>query len=305
MHRYHLRIGTLHFSVACSSAMDCLERSRFLAYSTDETKPDVSVHIFGIDEPPLRRGPLTIKERAELTGGFAFPIDRFEAPSWESPLLLDEQVIQRLRDCSNHRSLVNLEIRMNSVTITDYLKHEIFLYFAQGVEENVASGRIDSHVFSCFMYDFDALMIHSSAVDWGGRAAVFLATDEGGKTTAAQLCTGGKILADDQVVFRRNDDRWCAHGTPWTTFPIEPGPSIPGAYFLLEKADSFSLTRLDSRELLSFLWDEQYTQRFHVPKAHQTLLFDLYRDLISFAPVYRMRFPVGRIDTEAILGCLG
>jgi len=305
MHQYHFYIGTVRFDITCSTEIDCLGRSRFRAYSTDEIEPDVSVHIIEVDKPPLHLRHLTIEERTELTGGFSFPIDRFEGPSWESPLLLDEQVRQRIRDGSNHKSLVNLEIRMNSVTITDFLKHEIFLYFTQGMEENVASGRIDPHIFSCFMYDFDALMIHSSGVDWDGRAAVFLATDEGGKTTAARLCAGGTVLADDQIVFRRNDDRWFAHGTPWTTFPPEPGPSIPGAFFLLEKADSFSLTRLDSRELLSFLWNEQYTQRFHIPKAHQTRLFDLYRDLISIAPVYRMRFPEDQVDTEAILGCLG
>jgi hypothetical protein len=305
MHRYHLHIGAIHFSIASSTTIDCIERSRFLAYATDEIEPDVSVHIIGVDEPPLHHRRLTIEERTELTGGFAFPIDRFEVPSWESPLLHDEQVRQRLRDSSDHKSLVNLEIRMNSVTITDFFKHEIFLYFAQGVEENVVAGRIDPHIFSCFIYDFDALMIHCSVVDWSGRAAVFLATDEGGKTTAARLCAGGTVLADDQIVFRRKDDRWFAHGTPWTTFPPEPGPSIPGAFFLLEKADSFSLTRLQSRDLLSFLWDEQYTQRFHIPKAHQTRLFDLYRDLISFAPVYRMCFPVDRVDTKAVLGCLG
>ena len=200
---------------------------------------------------------------------------------------------------------IALNIQRNSITVTDYLNHKINHFYSSGVEDNVRDGRIGLHQFSYILHKYNALMIHSSCVSFNGRAAVFLAMDEGGKTTAASLCKGERVLADDQIIFRKqDDDSWLAYGTPWTTFPPDPGHAVPAAFFLLEKADEFSLKKLGSRELFSFLWGEHKKARLLIPSMYQTVLFDLYRSLSSSAPVYLMKFPKDYIDQDAILECM-
>ncbi len=151
----------------------------------------------------------------------------------------------------------------------------------------------------------NAVMIHCSCVSFDGHAAVFLAMDEGGKTTAARLCDNGTVVADDQTLFKKDDkDRWLAYGTPWTTFTPHPAPTLPRAFFLLEKADSFSLKPLASRELLASLWNEHSTLSFILPGCKREAMFDIYRNLATSVPAYLMKFPKDYIDQEAILKCL-
>lgn len=239
-------------------------------------------------------------------------ISRFQQiPNDIDPSEVDSRVLSfapflaTLNNCSEYVESVILELRRNSVVVTDYIKHRRDAYFTKESEHSLMQSRISPIQFSVFLHDFDSLMIHSSCVSFNGKAAVFLAMDEGGKTTAASLCEGGRVLSDDQNLFRKQTDgSWLAFGTPWTTFPPDPGSTVPAAFFLLEKADEFSLQKLEPLKLFSFLWDEHSSSRFIVPKVYQTKLFDLYRSLSSSAPAYLMKFPRDYIDQEAILKCL-
>ena len=156
-----------------------------------------------------------------------------------------------------------------------------------------------------FFHNFNAMLIHSSCVDFNGKAAVFLAMDEGGKTTAASLFANGRVLSDDQNLFRlQDDDSWRVYGTPWTTFEPNPGFSIPKAFFLLKKANEFSLKPLTKTELLAFLWNEHHKSRLMIPKHYHTKILDLMRNLSASAPVYLMSFPKDYVDQDAIIQCL-
>jgi len=214
-------------------------------------------------------------------------------------------LIEILEHCSGYPEFVTLELLENSAVVIDFVRHRMDVFYTAAYEPFLLETRIDPSAYSPFLHDFDALMIHSSCVSFGGRAAVFLAADEGGKTTAAGLCRGGVVLSDDQNLFRKQGDgSWLAWGTPWTTFEPNTGSAVPGGFFLLEKADEFSLRRVEPLELFTFLWNEHYPLRFMVPKVYQTRLFDLYRELASSAPAYILKFPKDHIDQEAILKCL-
>ncbi len=256
--------------------------------------------------------PKELKRAANLSTVFKDLLPLFPAtssslhdPANDCALHAFPPFLQVLSECSGHASVVNLEIRGDSAVVKDYRSHRIDSFHTPGNAVSLRNARVDPTVFSVFLHDFDALLIHSSCVSFGGSAAVFLAMDDGGKTTAACLCGAGRVLSDDQVLFRRQTDgSWLAYGTPWTTFEPDTGSSVPGAFFLLEKSDRFSLQRLGPRELFSFLWDEHKAARFMLPKVYQTRLFDLYHALSMAAPVYLMKFPRDHIDSEAILKCL-
>lgn len=304
--KYTYKIASIVTALQSDVRIRCLEKHRFRKFTSRNRKPNSTVRYTHIDlNDSLSSSSFSHEERNTLLKTFSFPLKGFLDPDWGSVLLRTQTIRDWFLLCMAGGKHIALDIRKNSISVTDYLNHQIDHFYSSDVEENVSEGRIDSHLFSYSLHSFSAAMIHSSCVSFDGRAAVFLAMDEGGKTTAASLCKGGRVLADDQILFRKQDDSsWLAYGTPWTTFPPDPGHAVPAAFFLLEKADEFSLTELSSRELFSFLWDEHFKLRFQIPSMYQTTLFDLYRELSSSAPVYLMKFPKDYIDQDAILKCM-
>ena len=300
---YRFSLAEIDSLITSDIHINCFNKARFEVFFSDHEIPFSTVCYNLIEESTCSK-PLSITERDNILQEFEYPLIPFQVPAWDSPLINSSPVRKRLEDCRGHSRSVSLEIRRESVVITDFKRHKMNIFYSRNNMHLISDGIYNSGVFSNFLHDQDALMIHSSCVSFDGRAAVFLAMDEGGKTTAATLCEGGRVLADDKIIFRRQDGQWLAYGTPWTTFPPEPRHAVPAAFFLLEKAYDFSLEKLGSRVLLSFLWDEHFKSRFLIPSMYQTALFDLYRDLSSSAPVYLMRFPKDYIDLDAILKCM-
>ncbi|GEM_PF-5547517 len=300
-HRFS--IGGVRFSILSNTEMNCLGLKRFRAFLSGSPASDVRVHYTLAEGTEAGREPqLCLKDLLPLFPGTS---SSSHDPAKDCALHASPPLLQTLADCADHSSMVTLEIRGDSVVVKDYRSHRIDSFHTPGNAVSLKNARVDPTVFSVFLHDFDALLVHSSCVIFEGRAAVFLAMDDGGKTTAACLCSGGRVLSDDQVLFRKQPDgSWLAYGTPWTTFEPNTGNAAPGAFFLLEKSDRFSLQKLGPRELFSFLWDEHKAARFMLPKVYQTMLFDLYRDLSMSAPVYLMKFPRDHVDREAILKCL-
>jgi len=293
----------VRFSILSDMEMNCFGLERFRAFFSDSSAIDVRVHY------RLAEGSEADSEPEsgirDLLPFFSLTLHDSHCPGENCRLSSFPPLLQTLKECADHSSMVTLEIRADSAVVKDYSNHRIASFHTRDNAASLRNARVDPTVFSVFLHDFNALLIHSSCVSFGGMAAVFLAMDDGGKTTAADLCRDCSVLSDDQVLFRKHTDgNWLAYGTPWTRFEPNTGSAVPGAFFLLEKADGFSLQKLGPRELFSFLWDEHQAARFMVPKAYRTKLFDLYRDLSTAAPAYLMKFPKDHVDREAIVKCL-
>lgn len=67
---------------------------------------------------------------------------------------------------------------------------------------------------------YETLMMHASAVEYDGRAYLFLGKSGTGKSTHSLLwqehITGSKLLNDDNPVIRIEDGTAYAYGTPWS-----------------------------------------------------------------------------------------
>lgn len=294
----------MNFSLTVNSQLKCLQLSRFSPFINHiECVPDVTIQIYIVCNNDLFDNlPTFFRSLLNL-----FPItpNSLSDSSEDCLVLRSPKLREDLIRCVKHSEMVVLELREFSAVVTNYIDHRVDHHCASTVIDTLSIARIGPSFFSSFLHDFDSLMIHSSCVAFNGKTAVFLAMDDGGKTTAASLCHGGRVLSDDQNVFRKQiDGSWMVYGTPWTTFPPDPGSSVPASFFLLEKSEEFSLQKLGPLELLSFLWDEHSSSRYMVPKVYQTKIFDLFKDLATSAPVYLMKFPKDYIDQEAILECL-
>lgn len=65
----------------------------------------------------------------------------------------------------------------------------------------------------------EGMMLHASAVEYGGRAVCFSAPPGTGKSTHAERWArlfGASILNDDKPALRRTGGVWRAYGTPWS-----------------------------------------------------------------------------------------
>ena len=95
----------------------------------------------------------------------------------------------------------------HQVTIRDFSRNQIDIYYAKELGGympdrkaylpgyHVASNL--RQIFSTFFPYFSAFLLHSSGVIRGDRAALFLAPDEGGKTTVIMNSTGEPILSGE------------------------------------------------------------------------------------------------------------
>ncbi len=155
-------------------------------------------------------------------------------------------------------------------------------------------------ILSPFLPNFKALMLHASAVVHRGKAAVFLAPDEGGKTTAALLAPSGIILGDDQVIVRRVRGSFRVWGTPWGLH-VNPRANAPLAgLFLLKKAKRFSLNPLPAQNVVPFMWEEIKNPLSILPKPLKQKAFNLLCDIARSAPCWTLAFPKNHIGWDEI-----
>jgi len=160
---------------------------------------------------------------------------------------------------------------------------------------------LGSGLLAPFLPARSAFLLHAAAVaDDDGRASLFLAPDEGGKTTAARLGRPGIIIGDDQVVLRRERGGFWVHGTPWGLISAGPIKAKLGGIFLLEKARRFRLTPLKAADAVGFIWDEHRNMTDFIPAEMRKKAFVLITDACSSVPVFRLRFSKDSLDWQAV-----
>jgi hypothetical protein len=202
----------------------------------------------------------------------------------------------------DHPEQVGLEIKQSSAVIFDFSKRELDIFFDCGKDNVYSNSRLGSIFFAPFLVAFNAMMVHSAGLILGDCAAVFMAPDEGGKTTVVNLasveCCG--ILSDDQVILRQTDGLLMAHGTPWGLVTDGPKCAKLGGLFLLEQAEYFELIPLRVVEALEYLWNEHQGYWAFLPKKMRIQAFDFVNSICHQIPTYRMRFKKDYLDWNAI-----
>ena len=112
--------------------------------------------------------------------------------------------------------------------------------------------------FYCKLLSFNGLMLHSSAVEYEGKAYLFSGPSGMGKSTHTRLWqktfgSSAKVFNDDKPALRRLDDGWFAYGTPWCgkdDININLKVPLAGICFL-KRAETNSIRRLSDIEAVS------------------------------------------------------
>lgn len=139
---------------------------------------------------------------------------------------------------------------------------------------------------------FGTVLLHSSCVEYNGKAYLFSADSGTGKSTHTHLwlkyLDGARIINDDKPAIRRVDSGFKAFGTPWsgkTDESIDVGVDVGGICFL-ERGTVNKIERISVAEGLKLFMAQ--TVRPH-NKALMQQLLTLLSQLFTEIPVYKLQ----------------
>lgn len=318
------RIAGITFRTESDVEITPLRSNSFQKFQVDSTNLDVLYQVLGIEQDSLILPPLSAKERKLVfrcttppylgPGTLTLPplILKEEPISYRTllhqdemqiPLLRSPLVRSRLEKKLSHSEQLSLALHIYSVVIHDYAHYTADIFYPSSRRELFEGHWVDNgfrRLFASMLPAFSAVMLHSSGIIRNRRVALFIAPDEGGKTTVIESATDGVVLCDDRNILKQEGDAVFVYGTPWGTVTNSSKTAQLGGFFLLEKGADFELIPIDPSDILLFLWNEHMPFWNILPKNLRTGAFDILCDACYNTPTYRMRFPKDFIDWDAI-----
>jgi hypothetical protein len=260
--------------------------------------PGSCLRMHQVSPDPQRLPPLPAEERER----FARQVYFWPPDSLDHPVMRSQAVRARLHADLDQAKGPMVSYHMEGLVLLTPGEPALDFYYYSGFDNPRLARVVGSYprVFCAFLPDFAALPVHSSGVVRGPGAALFLAPDEGGKTTVLRQAREGHLLNDDQVIVRQEGDGFTAHATPFGRLTSGPGVGRLGGLFVLEKATSFALEPVRPADLVKSLWDEHHPYTSTLPKSLKLRAFDLFYEMCHCVPTYRMRFPKDCVDWHAI-----
>ncbi len=275
-----------------------LQKNNYKKFVENSFSYDAYQYICHYDLNSMNLPPLDIKTREYLgrTVGFV--------KHWlDKPILNSDIVRQAILSCSSNPEMVHINLTWNRAVIHDFARNKFFLFYPPE-RKLIFSQKIFlagyRNLFCDQLINFDSILIHGAGVIYNNKGMVFLAADEGGKSTAVNLLPTGDILNDDQIILKHEGSEISVHSTPFGNIGCGPKKIHLNAFFLLEKSLFFELIPLRSRDIVKFLWDEHMYRWFNMPKSHRIRAFSLLERACNQAVCFKMRFPKDCVDWKAI-----
>lgn len=272
----------------------------------DDAVPDVRQRIRKVDLDTLTLPPLAAEERERLSY-----VAHCAPEALASPLLRAPAVRERLFASLDRPEQAVIHAYPDRVVVYDLARCELDLFYTEAygkydermhrtyTAEERAAGFIRP-MFAAFLSCFSAIQVHCAGVIRGGRAALFMARDGGGKTTVLSHAAEGLVLSDDQIVLRREEKGVVAHATPLGSMTSGPCQAPVGAIFILHKAPHFELKPLRATDVVQPIWRENWGYIGFLPRELKVQAFEVLCDACLQAPVYQMRFPKDYVDWDAV-----
>jgi hypothetical protein len=293
---FDFEIGELKFRISSDVAHPFLNKKSFRLFFSNWNHPvDIACTFAGVPSSSLVLSSLKKKDKELLSVFILYP-----QTGPDSPLMKSPDVRSQVRKCLKRPECVSLEMRSESFSIFDFFHRKLMMFYLSRRKKTLESCAVGPGIFAPFFPLFGGFMLHSSSSVLNDKAALFLAKDEGGKTTVMKNGTAQDVLSDDQNILKKEDGAFFVHSTPWSTFPNGPRKARLGGLFMIEKANEFSLVRIHPVDMLTYLWAEHEGYTLFMPKKLRVAAFDLLREACRSVPTYRMRFPKDYIDWDAV-----
>jgi hypothetical protein len=287
-----LTIGGLVIQVNSASGLRFVRAKRFLQFYRSSVHHDIRWNFHVVDRDSGKSAERIIQ---------AAQISNNDKRTETACLVLrSKQVRDRLAGIRSRSEWVTRETHPDALVVLDIKGNRADMFFDRSTAKNTAGRMISAALLAPFLPHFEGILLHAAAVVRSGRAAVFLAPDGGGKTSAARLSPAGTILCDDQVLVRRHKKGFRVHGTPWGLYVDARRQAPLAGLFLLNKAERFALLPCPAHEMIAHIWEEARNSLSMLPKPLKKKAFGIICDIVASVPSWKISFPRDHIDWQAI-----
>ena len=143
------------------------------------------------------------------------------------------------------------------------------------------------------LLEFNGFYLHSSAVEFDGRAYLFSGPSGMGKSTHTRLWQkvfgeGAQVFNDDKPALRRIDGKWFAYGTPWCGKDgINQNKKVPLAGIcFLKRGEENKIRRLEPKEAFPLLMSQTI---FKIQDSGKLdLLLNSMNHLLNEIPIFEL-----------------
>ena len=159
-------------------------------------------------------------------------------------------------------------------------------------DENMVAYMESFVQFSSRLLNYDGLYLHSSAIEWEGKAYLFSGPSGMGKSTHTRLWQSiypaAQVFNDDKPALRYLDGQWFAYGTPWCGKDgININMKVPlGGICFLRRGEANSIRRLTPLEATMRIVS-QTTRKFKTEERLDLLLSHVEK-LVAMIPIYEL-----------------
>ncbi len=299
------RIGGIVFRTELNARLPRILEEPFELFGIEDTRPDIHQFISNINSDNSGLTQPTDEERQKFS-----KCDYFSSDWLKTPFFQSKAIRNRLYGLPDLRQQVKIWVDDHRMFIRDFSLNRIDIYYIKKdkgyppehpatIPEYYVAANFQQ-ILATFLPQFSAILLHCSGVIRGGRSALFVASDGGGKTTVLAQSNDAPVLNDDQIIIRKDGDIVIAHGTPLGVMTSGPCQAPVGALFMLEKASAFRLEPIPPSEVVQYLWAEHKNYTFFLPGHLKQRAFKTLCDLCYRVPVYLMQFSKDYVDWDAI-----
>jgi hypothetical protein len=261
-----------------------LDDPAYLPFVAQPCRPDACLHLVQV-------------EASELDPAWAEIGERRGKPFAEHPILNCPIVEQRYRSRRGNELLL-LGPAMVSFLDPSTWTMECFTFKPL---DAVPIARVQLVcLLSSLLAATQGLLLHGSGFVIDGVAAAVIGPSEAGKTTAARLVQGDRLLSDDVVAVTDLDGQPQLHATPFGRESDGVGSAPLRAIFFPRKQPAFFLQPLVARQALIRGAAEQADTFQGVFAPYDGMSIRNLGRLLHKVPAYELGFSLDGIDREAI-----
>jgi hypothetical protein len=294
----HYRIGDVKIKLSSDIVLPLTKSVLYKKFLASSKEADACYSFSELDRKSYTLSALDAGEKTALLRTLVFPEWWLANPVFRSPA-----VREAIQHCLIEPELFHLSLSWNRLIIRNFAKNEFHFFYHPENKSDMADpmfiARFRNLISMSFVNQFCFLLHGAGAVTKNG-AALFLAHDEGGKTTLIKKFAADKILGDDQVVVRLVKNNFYLYGTPFGTMTCGPAKQQLGAIFLIKKSKQFKILHANANNVLRFIWNESFFKTIVLPKTLRTRVFDLLYQLCRQIPGYYIHTPIDSLDFKAI-----
>ncbi|MCX6558539.1 MAG: hypothetical protein NTW95_14095 [Candidatus Aminicenantes bacterium] len=298
MEVYYQRLGGLQQKIVSDIKIPLLETEKFSQYYCRKENFRAIFYFFLLDQNSHHISRLTKLEKEALSKSIGFP------KRWlESKALCFPQIREVIQNCLIFPELSFIDLSWKRILIQNFNTNEFYVFYPLEKEKTFSDiaflAGFRNLIWGSFP-KYSSMLMHGASVIIKKKAALFLAPDEGGKTTTISQFNKENILNDDQIVLKKNKKGIHIHATPFGTISCGNKSAPLGGIFLIHKSHFFRIKKANPQKILEFIWNEHMINSIIIPKKMRIDLFNLLYEVVKQTPVYNLYLKKGEVDQKTI-----